>query len=155
MNIADVPIRGCMDTPTKLLQVYVDDFCHAAAQSVDDAHIPTIRWAAVHGIHALFPPPSITNHMGSKEPILQKKMAQGNGNFDTKKEMIGFLFDGATRTVRLPAKKAKAYIKEAHKVLRRKTVQLKSMQALVGKLRHASIILPAAKGFFTPINTAL
>ena len=69
--------------------------------------------------------------------------------------MIGFLFDGVTRTVRLPAKKAKAYIKEAHKILRRKTVQLKSMQALVGKLRHALVILPAAKGFFTPINTAL
>ncbi len=69
--------------------------------------------------------------------------------------MIGFLFDGVTRSVRLPAKKVKAYIKEAHKILRQKTVQLKSMQALVGKLRHASVILPAAKGFFTPINTAL
>ena len=86
---------------------------------------------------------------------MQKKLAHGDGNFDTKKEMIGFLFDGVTRTVRLPAKKAKAYIKEAHKILRQKTVQLKSMQALVGKLRHALVILPAAKGFFTPINTAL
>jgi hypothetical protein len=32
---------------------------------------------------------------------------------------------------------------------------LKILQALVGKLRHASVILPAAKGFFTPINAAL
>ncbi len=122
---------------------------------MDSAHIPTIRRAAVHGIHALFPPPSITNHVGGKEPILQKKLAQGDGNFDTKKEMIGFLFNGVTRTVRLPAEKVKAYIKEAHKILRQKTVQLKSMQALVGKLKHALVILPAAKGFFTPINTAL
>ena len=69
--------------------------------------------------------------------------------------MIGFIFDGITRTVRLPAIKALAYIKEAHKILRRKTVPLKALQMLVGKLRHASIILPAAKGFFTPVNTAL
>ncbi len=32
---------------------------------------------------------------------------------------------------------------------------LKSLQMLVGKLRHAAVILPAAKGFFTPINTAM
>ncbi len=147
MNIANVPIRGCTDAPTKLLQVYVDDFCHAATQSVDGAHIPTIHRAAVHGIHALFPSPSITNHVGGKEPILQKKLAHGNGNFDTKKEMIGFLFDGVTRTVCLPAKKAKAYIKEAHMILRQKTVQLKSMQALVGKLRHALVILQQPRGF--------
>jgi hypothetical protein len=75
MNIANVPIRGRTDAPTKLLQVYVDDFCHAATQSVDGAHIPTIRRAAVHGIHALFPPPSITNHVGGKEPISQKKIS--------------------------------------------------------------------------------
>jgi hypothetical protein len=30
MQIQDVPLRARTDTPTKLLQVYVDDFCHAA-----------------------------------------------------------------------------------------------------------------------------
>ena len=29
------------------------------------------------------------------------------------------------------------------------------MQTLVGKLRHAAIILPAAKGFFSPLNNAM
>jgi hypothetical protein len=69
--------------------------------------------------------------------------------------MIGFLFDGVKRTLRLPAKKALAYIKEMHTVLHQKTIPLKSLQAIVGRLHHASVILPAAKGFFTPINTAL
>ena len=155
ITFPDVPLRGRTVDPSALLQVYVDDFCHAATQSVDGSHIPTIRRAAVHGIHALFPPPSTTHHVGGKEPISRKKLAQGDGNFATQKEMIGFLFDGIRRTVRLPPAKAKAYIAEAHKVLRRKTVPLKVLQALVGKFRHASIILPAAKGFFTPINTAL
>jgi hypothetical protein len=40
-------------------------------------------------------------------------------------------------------------------MLRRKTVPLKKLQMLVGKLRHASIILPVAKGFFLPINDAM
>ena len=34
-------------------------------------------------------------------------------------------------------------------------MQLKDLQTLVGKLRHASIILPAARRFFTPINAAM
>jgi hypothetical protein len=32
---------------------------------------------------------------------------------------------------------------------------LKALQTLVGKLQHASIILPATRGFFTPINAAM
>ncbi len=69
--------------------------------------------------------------------------------------MIGFRFDGIKRTVRLPAEKGKAYVKEVHKVLRRTIVPIKTLQVLVGNLRHASVILPAAKGFFTPLNFVL
>ena len=155
MTIVDVPLRGRTRSPTKLLQVYVDDFCYAATQSEDGEHIPTIRRAAVHGIHAVFPPTSVTHHTDGKEPISAKKLAAGDGNFDTKKEMIGFVFDGVKRTVHLPPAKAAAYIKETHTLLRRKTVPLKKLQMLVGKLRHASIILPAAKGFFSPLNDAM
>ncbi len=32
---------------------------------------------------------------------------------------------------------------------------LKKLQTLVGKLWHAAIILPAAKGFFSPLNNAM
>jgi hypothetical protein len=117
MKITEVPLQGRTDTSTKLLQVYVDDFCHAATQSTDGTHIPIISQAAIHEIHALFPPPLVSNHNGKKEPISWKKLAQGKGNFDTTKEKIGFLFDGVKRTVRLPAKKALAYIKETHTVL--------------------------------------
>jgi hypothetical protein len=43
MMIQEVPPRGRTETPTKLMQVYVDDFCNAATQSKDGIHIPTIR----------------------------------------------------------------------------------------------------------------
>ena len=98
----------------------MDDFYNAATQASDRTHLPTIRRAAIHGIHALFPLTSVTNHVGGKEPISRKKLAQGDGNFETTKDMIGIRFDGIKRTVRLPAEKAKAYVKEVHKVLRQK-----------------------------------
>ncbi len=43
MAIQEVPPRGRTETPTKLMQVYVDDFCNAATQSKDGTHIPPIR----------------------------------------------------------------------------------------------------------------
>jgi hypothetical protein len=155
MKITEVPLQGCTDTPTKLLQVYVNNFCHAVTQSTDGTLILMIRQAAIHQIHALFPPPLVSNHSNRKEPISWKKLALGEGNFDTTKEMIGFLFNSMKRTVRLPTKKMLAYISETHTVLHRKRIPLKSLQAIIGGLRHASVIFPAAKGFFTPINTAL
>jgi hypothetical protein len=43
MAIKDVPMRGRAETPSTLLQRYVDDFCYAATQSKDGAHILIIR----------------------------------------------------------------------------------------------------------------
>jgi hypothetical protein len=71
------------------------------------------------------------------------------------KDMIGFTFDGIKKTIQLPPVKAKAYIRETHCILHRKSVPQKNLQTLVGKLRHASIILPAARSFFIPINVAM
>ena len=155
MEIEDVPIRARADEPTELLQVYVDDFCNAATQSTDGSHIRRIRRASIHGIHSVFPPTNVTTHEGGKEPISEKKLRSGEGNFRSKKEMIGIEFDGKKRTVRLPADKARRYIKEAHSLIRRRSVPLKSFRTVVGQLRHATIILPAAKGFFTPLNKLL
>ncbi len=108
MAIDDVPMRGRAETPSKLLQVHVDDFCYVATQSKDGAHIPIIRQAAIHGIMAVFPPPAVTKHQDGKEPILASKLLKGDGNFESKKDMIGFSFDGIKRTVHLPPAKAAA-----------------------------------------------
>jgi hypothetical protein len=69
--------------------------------------------------------------------------------------MIGFMFDGIKWTIQLPPVKAMAYIGETHRILHWKSAPLKDLQTLVGKLQHASIVLPAARRFFTPINAAM
>jgi hypothetical protein len=127
MTIDPVPMRGQSRAPTKLLQEYVDDFCYTATQSVDNSHIPTIWQAAIHGIHSIFPPPPITNHVDGKESILVKKLAAGDRNFTTKKDLIGFAFNGVKQPVQLPWAKALAYVKETHRMLRRKTVSLNQL----------------------------
>ena len=110
MTIEDDLMRGRAEMPSKLLQVYVDDFCYAVTQSIDGVHIPIIRRAAIHGIMALFPPTAVTKHQDGKEPILASKLLKGDGNFESKKDMIGFSFDGIKQTVHLPPGVVHAYV---------------------------------------------
>ncbi len=79
--------------------------------------------------------------MDGKEPISDPKLEKGDGNFTSYKEMIGCIYNGIKRTVCLPPAKVAAYIKEMHWIFHRKSVPLKDLLTLVGKLRHASIIL--------------
>jgi hypothetical protein len=69
--------------------------------------------------------------------------------------MIGFTFNGIKHTGYLPPDKAAAFNKGTHHPLCRKSAPLKTLQTLIGKLQHASIILPAASGFLTPIKAAM
>ncbi len=80
----------------------------------------------------VFPPPAVTKHQDGKDPISWKKLLQGDLNH--KKDMIGFSFNGVKRTVHLPPAKALAYLKEIHCILRRKSVPLKTLQGVVGKV---------------------
>ncbi len=68
--------------------------------------------------------------------------------------MIGFTFDSIKCTIHLPLAKVAAFIKATHHLLCRTLALLKTLQTLVGILRHASIILLDAHSFFIPINAA-
>ena len=128
---------------------------HRSADTHTHTHIPTISRAGIHSIHSLFPPPEVTKHENGKPPISQKKLEKGEGQWRVEKEKVGFLFNGRCRTVRLPKEKARRYVTETKQLLTKKRTPVKKFQTIVGRLRHASVILPAANGFFTPINKAL
>ncbi len=82
-----------------------------------------------------------------------KKLLEGEGIWEVRKEILGWIFDGARRCIELADRKCKAILKELKTVLRmRRGVPFKRLQKLVGKLRHASIGIPAGKYLFGPIN---
>jgi len=92
---------------------------------------------------------------GAKDPISEKKLKKGDGRWDTKKEILGYILDGIARTVQLPQERADDLIKEVQAILKKKRVQLQRFRSIVGRLQHAARILPAAKAFFTPLYNAL
>ncbi|KAL7535679.1 hypothetical protein ACHAXR_009955 [Thalassiosira sp. AJA248-18] len=138
----------------QLLEVYVDDFIQLAQTSDRNALLHCSR-ALLHGIHSVFPPLDITSHSG-EDPISLKKMLEGEGLWEVRKEILGWIMDGATRCIELAEKKQKAILLELKTILRMKHgVPFNRFEKIVGKLRHAAIGVPAGKGLFGPINMLL
>ncbi len=135
--------------------VYVDDFCLAAVESKDGTLLERVSRAALHSIHAIFPPPERSRHRKGKDPVSPQKRNKGNAQWCLKKDILGFLLDGRHQTAQLPPDKAEGILKEVKAITRKKKTPTKRFQKIGGQLRHATTIVPAAKGLFIPNNNAL
>ncbi|KAL7546443.1 hypothetical protein ACHAWF_013569, partial [Thalassiosira exigua] len=84
---------------------------------------------------------------------VDREAPQGEGLWEVQKELLGWVFDGATQCIELATKKQEAILKELKTVLRMKRdVPFKRVEKLVGKLRHAAIGISGGTGLFGPIN---
>jgi hypothetical protein len=54
--------------------VFVDDYILAAVEDPAGDLLQRTARAALHSIHAIFPPPSRSGHTGGEDPISQKKL---------------------------------------------------------------------------------
>ena len=134
-----------------MLEVFVDDFVQLA-QTTDEEALRHCSRAVLHGIHSVFPPPNVTGHNGA-DPVSVKKLLKGEGVWAVRKEILGWVMDGSTMCIELSNKKQETILQDLKQALRKKRgLRFKSFEKLVGKLRHASIGIPAGKYLFGPIN---
>jgi hypothetical protein len=101
----------------KLLEVYVDDFIQLA-QTENRAQLEHLSRAILHAIHSVFPPPAVTGHNG-EDPIALKKLKEGDGLWSVRKEILGWVFDGAKRCIELPTAKVDSILQDIHSMCRR------------------------------------
>ena len=72
-------------------------------------HLTKFSKALIHGIRSVFPPLEVTTHH-REDPTSQKKLNEGEGTWDTTKELLGWIVDGANYTVHLAPERCKAII---------------------------------------------
>lgn len=134
----------------RVMEVYVDDFC-TMVQTSCKATLQHVSRALLQAIHSVFPPPHISGLQGG-DPISNKKLLEKEGEWDVRKEILGWVFDGARRCIELPIKKIEAMRAELLGLLRQTDMPYKRFEKIVGKLRHAAIGLPTGKGLCSPFN---
>jgi len=92
----------------------MDDFI-GLAQARSKEELVHFSRAVLHGIHTVFPPPGPSDDP-SDEPISVKKLKQGDGLWQTQKEILGWLFDGVTKCMQLPTEKVIKFAKHYSKL---------------------------------------
>jgi len=141
------------DALTTLLDVYMDDFI-GLAQAITKEELLHFTRAVLHGIHTVFPPPGLMDDPDD-EPISVKKLRQGDGLWSTQKEILGWLFDGVTKCLKLPEDKVKKIRKSLLQITRKKMVRIGELETLNGKLMHASIGIPNGRGLLSPVIASI
>jgi hypothetical protein len=59
-------------------------------------------------------------------------MLKGDGRWDTKKEVLGYLLDRVARTMQLPPNQAADLVKEISSILKKQRIPLKRFRSIAG-----------------------
>jgi len=109
----------------------VDDFC-TRVQTLDVDTLRHVSRALLHAIHSVSPPsPAITKHAGG-DPISLNKLLEGEVTWYIRKEILGWVFDGAKPCIKLPPKKLDAITSEIKLALRQPHIPYKRFERSVG-----------------------
>ena len=136
-----------------MLEVFVDDFIGLAIPESKD-ELDHCANGIQLGIHDVFP----ESTMDEEDPISLKKAKQGDAQWSSQKDALGFDFDGrpGKHTLVLAKKKSDELLKQLKQWLRLtkrgKVISWKEFQSGVAKMRNAFIAIPAGRGLFTPLN---
>ena len=84
-----------------------------------------------------------------------KKLKAGEGAWETRKELLGWTFDGRTRCIELPADKIGKIGEQIDQTLSARSVWRRDYEKLLGRVQHASLGVPGSAGMFTLLNMAL
>ncbi len=108
------------------------------------------------GIHDVFPEDSDDDN----DPILLKKLRQGEGRYSTRKCILGFDFDGEDKTLWLETDKRALLLTILQKWLQGSRrahagIPFKEFKSVTAKLRNAFTAIPAGKGLLSPCNWVL
>jgi hypothetical protein len=115
-------------------------------------HVAT---AIMTGIHDVFP----ADIVDSNDPISEKKLLKGEGQYSLFNTLLGFDFDGKRKTMWLEEEKRAKLLTILHSWLRagslNRGIPFGEFESVIAKLRHAFTALPGGRGLLSPCNRLL
>ena len=137
------------------VDVYVDDFIPMAI-ATSKAQLQHVANAVMTGIHDVFP----ADAEDSNDPISLKKLVKKDGEWDLKKGILGFDFDGEAKTMLLEEPKREFILTVLTKWIRTARhksagIPFQEFESVVAKLRHAFLCIPEGTGLMTPMNRVI
>ena len=89
------------------------------------------------------------------EAISLKKLLKGEGSWNTRKVILGWIANTVRQTIELPAHRKQALATIFQELQEAKRVSYKKWQRILGKLRFVSVAIPGSAGMFSALQLAL
>jgi hypothetical protein len=123
-------------------------------QTTDPTQLLHLTRALLKASHSIFPSPDITGHNGL-DPVSLKKLLKGNGLWEVRKEILGWIIDGMHRCIEYPKDKLSKLTADLKVAYQSDTITAKALKKLRGRMHHASIGMPAGRPLCGPVDKAL
>ena len=145
------PSNRQFNRPIGETDVFVDDFIQAGQGG--HQRMKALRNHLLHAIDTVLAQPNL-DETHRNEAISLKKLLQGDGSWNTRKVILGWIVDTIRHTIELPPhrKETLAQIFEELSGLRR--VSAKKWASVLGRLRFVSVAIPGSAGLFSALQWA-
>ena len=142
-----------LQRPLQYWDVYLDDFLGLVQGNKYRRR--RIKRALLHAMDKVFRPLDSDDNPHRQEPASVKKLLKGDGTWDTRKILLGWIIDTVNSTIELPPHRI-ARLQEilASVTPKMKVIAVKQWHKILGELRSMSIPIPGARGLFSLLQEA-
>jgi hypothetical protein len=115
-----------------------------------------VRRVLLHSLDDVFRPLEANDNPHRKEPASEKKLAQGDGFWETRKLVLGWILDTVAMTIKLPEHRRTRLQTILDSIPRsQKRLSVLKWQQVLGELRSMAIAIPGSRGLFSLMQETL
>ena len=112
-----------------------------------------LRNHLLHAIDAVLAQPAL-DEPHRNEAISLKKLLQGDGSWNTRKIILGWIVDTIRHTIELPPHRKETLAQIFEELSGVKRVSTKKWASVLGRLRFVSVAIPGSAGLFSALQWA-
>ena len=151
-DIAGPPSNRPFTKPLGTNDVFVDDFIQLGQGGKN--RMMVLRRHLLHAVDEILAQPTL-EEKHRNEAISLKKLLKGDGSWNTRKLVLGWIIDTIRQTIELPAHRKESLAQIFNELKGAKRVSNKSWMSILGKLRFVSVAVPGSAGLFCALQLAL
>jgi hypothetical protein len=140
--------------PLQYVDIYVDDYLGLVQGG--SRRRSRVRRIIFESIDSVFRPLGPDDPSTRQEPISVKKLLKGDGSWQTRKTILGWVIDSVQHTLELPPRRLLRLVSILDDLPRSKTrIATKSWHQILGELRSMVLAVPGLRGLFSLLQEAL
>jgi hypothetical protein len=140
--------------PVQYVDIYVDDYIGLVQGGA--RRRSRVQRILFESIDAIFRPLCPDDPATRQEPISVKKLLKGDGSWQTRKTLLGWVVDSVRHTIELPPRRLLRLLAILEDLPRTKTrIATKRWHQILGELRSMVLAVPGLRGLFSLLQEAL